>query len=281
VSHEVWRVELDKLTDETYRLMADDLLDELMKVRGGAVFDLSAYYQGSQFAENTPLGRVMARQQAIQMLLDHPLLVDTSAELYADTLHEGGSKYAQEVKRHGWLDGLGHSPKLDFLSEKLTDILGFAGTKILVFSMHPEMLEIIDQRMGLPAVQYHGRMSTLARAAAVNQFTSDPECRLFLSSHAGAYGTDMRMASHLINYDLPWSAGRADQINGRHQRAGSEFSKVFIADLIVGGTIEERKLDMLDYKRRISAAVVDGVVPKSGRIENDLVSLTQFLLDNQ
>jgi hypothetical protein len=58
----------------------------------------------------------------------------------------------------------------------------------------------------------------------------------------------MRMASHLINYDLPWSAGRADQINGRHQRAGSEFSKVFIADLIVSGTLEERKLDMLDYK---------------------------------
>jgi SNF2 family DNA or RNA helicase len=170
--------------------------------------------------------------------------------------------------------------KLDFLSEKLDDILGFDGTKILVFSRYPEMLQLIDEYMGVPAVQYHGRMSAVSKAAAVNRFTNDKSCRLFLSSHAGAYGTDMRMASHLINYDLPWSAGRSDQINARHQRASSEFTKVFIRDMIMSGTIEVRKLAMLDYKRRIGAAVVDGVVPRSGRIENDLVSLTQFLLDN-
>src|SRR6202042_447021 len=115
----------------------------------------------------------------------------------------------------------------------------------LIFSMHPEMLQIIEERMAgwyTGCVQYHGRMSAVSRAAAVNRFGNDPDCRLFLSSHAGAYGTDMKMASHLINYDLPWSAGRSDQINGRHQRASSEFSKVFIRDLIVSGSIEERKL---------------------------------------
>jgi SNF2 family DNA or RNA helicase len=282
VDHRQWYVDMDKPVAAAYAAMAADLLDELLKIRGGADFDLGAYYRGEQ-GENTPLGRVMARQQAIQMLLDHPTLVESSALLWEDTLHQGGSRYCHAVQGSGLLDGLGHSVKLDLLRSKVTDILGFEGTKILVFSQHPEMLQIIEDELAgwyTQCVQYHGRMSTAAKAAAVTRFATDPGCRLFLSSHAGAYGTDMKMASHLINYDLPWSSGRADQINGRHQRAGSEFSKVFIADLIVNGTIEERKFDMLDYKRRVAAAVVDGVVPRSGRIENDLVSLTQFLLDN-
>jgi SNF2 family DNA or RNA helicase len=270
VDHQQWYVDMDPATAEAYKVMSGDLLDELLKIRGGTVFDLGAYYAGQGVEENTPLGRVMARQTAIEQLLDHPDLVGNA----------GVSKYAHEIRESGLLDGLRHSVKLDLLSEKLDDILGFDGTKILVFSRYPEMLQLIDEYMGLPAVQYHGRMNPVAKAAAVNRFANDKGCRLFLSSHAGAYGTDMHMASHLINYDLPWSAGRSDQINARHQRASSEFTRVFIRDLITTGTIEERKLAMLDYKRRIGAAVVDGVVPKSGRIENDLVSLTQFLLDN-
>jgi SNF2 family DNA or RNA helicase len=270
VDHEQWYVDMDKPLAAAYDVMAGDLLDELLKIRGGTVFDLGAYYAGQGAEENTPLGRVMARQTAIEQLLDHPDLVGNA----------GVSKYAHEIRESGLLDGLRHSVKLDLLCEKLDDILGFPGTKMLVFSRYPEMLQLIDEYMGVPAVQYHGRMSTVSKAAAVNRFTRDRDCRLFLSSHAGAYGTDMHMASHLINFDLPWSAGRSDQINARHQRASSEFDKVFIRDMITSGTIEERKLAMLDYKRRIGAAVVDGVVPKSGRIENDLVSLTQFLLDN-
>lgn len=272
VDHEQWYVDVPKDLKAAYDVMAADLLDELLKIRGGAVFDLSAYYAGNnEFAENSPLGRVMARQQAIEQLLDHPQLVGNA----------GVSKYARDVRESGLLDKLDYSPKMEYLGEKIDDILGFAGTKLLVFSRYPEMLQLIDEFMcEVPAVQYHGGMNPIAKAAAVNRFTRDKECRLFLSSHAGAYGTDMHMASHLINYDLPWSAGRSDQINARHQRASSEFDKVFIRDLIMSGTIEVRKLAMLDYKRRIGAAVVDGVVPKSGRIENDLVSLTQFLLDN-
>lgn len=271
VDHEQWYVDVPKDLRAAYDVMAADLLDELLKVRGGTVFDLGSYYAGNnEFAENTALGRVMARQQAIEQLLDHPQLVGNA----------GVSKYARDVRESGLLDKLVDSPKMEYLGDKLDDILGFDGTKVLVFSRYPEMLQLIDEYMGVPAVQYHGGMNAVNKAAAVNRFTNDKGCRLFLSSHAGAYGTDMHMASHLVNYDLPWSAGRSDQINARHQRASSEFLKVYIRDLIMAGTIEVRKLAMLDYKRRIGAAVVDGVVPRSGRIENDLVSLTQFLLDN-
>ena len=279
VDHQTWCVEPSAAILEPYRAMCADLLAELVNVRGSAVFDLAAYYRGDKFSESTPLGRVMARQQAIELLLDHPRLVVQSAILY-ETTKVHGSRYCYEQYNDGRLDGLLNpdvSPKLEYLAGKVTDILGFEGNKILIFSRYPEMLQIISDRLAVPSVQYHGRMGAAAKAAAVHAFGTDDHLRVFLSSHAGAYGNDMSMASHLINYDLSWSAGRADQINGRHQRASSEFPKVFIGDLIMTGTLEERKLDTLRYKRSLSAAVVDGQMPADGRIENDVITLTRFL----
>ena len=277
LDHQQWHVEVDRATLEAYNTVADDLLEELLKVRGTSGFDVAAYYRGEQFGENSALGRVMSRYQALELLLDHPDLLVTSAETYADTLTQGGSKYCHEVWQAGLVDGLEHSPKLDFLLRRCMASSAYPGNKILIFSRYPEMLEIIADALRVPSVQYHGGMNPAAKAAAVSAFTKDPSLRLFLSSHAGAYGTDMYMANYLINYDLPWSSGRNEQINGRHQRANSEFDKVFVRDLIMEGTTEERKLAVLDYKRRIGEAVVDGVVPRNGRIENDLVSLTEFL----
>jgi SNF2 family DNA or RNA helicase len=88
----------------------------------------------------------------------------------------------------------------------------------------------------------------------------------------------MSMASDLINYDSDWSAGKGDQINGRIIRASSEFDKVFIHTMTCIGTVEERKMKVVAHKRRIAAAIVDGVGHDStGRIENDVQTLTAYL----
>lgn len=286
--HGQWYAEMDAGTRAAYDLMAADLLSVLLSVRASEGFDLGAYYAGQQYNENTGLGRVMARQQAIELLLDHPRLVELSAQSFADSRqaqedgeHKAawpGSRYCSEAVAAGHL-ATAALPKLDFLTEKLREILDFPANKILVFSRYPAMLSMIAERFAdAEPVIYHGGMSATAKASALQDFTTRHECRLFLSSHAGAYGTDMHMANYLINYDLPWSGGTWDQINGRHQRVSSEFGKVYIRDIIMSGTTEVRKLAMLLHKQRVAQAVVDGILPSSGRIENDLVSLTDFLL---
>ena len=45
------------------------------------------------------------------------------------------------------------------------------------------------------------------RDKRIQRFNNDPDCRVFLSSDAGAYGINLNQGSHLICYDLPWSAG--------------------------------------------------------------------------
>lgn len=279
--YDQWYVSLDETTAEMYQQIAEDLLDELYRQRGGGGFDLASYYKGEP-NENTPPGRVMARHLAAEMYLDHPRLIELSACRFMEGT--GGSKYAAEFYQE-WKESpvrLPH-PKLDFLMGRLEDILQFPENKVLVFSRHPAMLDLIQEMFAghdIGVVTYTGQMSAASKTQAIQTFKKDPRCRVFLSSHAGAYGTDLPEANYLINYDLPWSAGKADQINGRHQRASSEFDKVMVRDIICPGTVEERKFLMIEKKRELSAGLVDGKVPRSGRLENDLISLTDWLEDH-
>jgi SNF2 family DNA or RNA helicase len=48
--------------------------------------------------------------------------------------------------------------------------------------------------------------------------------------------------------------------------------------MITTGTVEERKRDMLGYKRRLARAIEDGQgADKDGSIKNDVASLTSWL----
>jgi SNF2 family DNA or RNA helicase len=287
-----WYVPMTASLKAAYDDMARDLVMELRGAAGYSGWDMHAYYSGSvKYEENTAMGRIMARQQALEMLLDHPDLIVRSGADYENSLAVQasgisrqvwpGSKYAYDKWQAGVVDDVFTSPKLVFLREKIPEILAYAGNKILIFTRFREMLDILEHEFGgYGAVTYHGGMNAQEKAAAVAKYTTDPTCRVFLSSHAGAYGNDMFMANYLINYDLPWSAGRADQINGRHVRASSQFSNVFVRNLIVEGTVEERKLKLLTLKRRVGSAILDGTgADAEGAIENDLGSLMKHLTE--
>jgi SNF2 family DNA or RNA helicase len=130
--------------------------------------------------------------------------------------------------------------------------------KILIYSKYKFMLQLIFEDYYDVAVQHHGSMSPVKKAEAIAKFRNDPRCRLFLSSHSGAYGLDMNMSNLLINYDLPWSAGRLDQINSRHRRRSSSFETVSVRNLILKNSFEERRVRILDRKRSLGSAILDG-----------------------
>jgi SNF2 family DNA or RNA helicase len=284
-------VVLDARTRKAYKRISDDLLAELRAagpVTGG--FDLFSHYHGGDTPnESSAQGKIMARMQALDMLLNHPDLIRWSGQRFeeAETWRQTGiqkkswtgSKYCYEIWKGGVLDDVTTHPKMDTVLDTLERILATPGNKVVVFSVNPDMLELLADRLPADsAVTYTGRMSAGAKAFAANRFETDPECRVFLSSHAGAFGTDLWMANYLINYDLAWSSGKQDQINKRHDRASSKFKNIYVLNAITAGTTEPRKLSMLAHKRRIGAAITDGRgADDKGRIENDVVSLTQCL----
>jgi SNF2 family DNA or RNA helicase len=262
--------------------MGRDLYQGLKASHLSGDFNLFAHYNGDQ--NNSPDGRLMSIHMAMEMLLDHPDLVVESAMRYEETHvgtgsehpHSVGSKYAYTVWQDGLLDDVFDTPKADLLHTKVEDFLGF-GNKTLIYTKYrtglPYLQDLFPEHK---AVLYHGQMNAKQKAFAIEQFTG--EYNLFLSSWAGAYGCDMNMARHLVNFDNPWSAGTADQINGRHVRLSTEFDKVYIHTMYFSDTIEERMLGQQGQKRKINKAVVDGQgADRMGRIDNSVQSLTSFL----
>jgi SNF2 family DNA or RNA helicase len=286
-------VQLDFPTRRAYRRIAADLsyeLDNARTKRRGS-FDLAAYYSGSkQPDEKSAQGRIMARMLAAQMLLDHPDLLRKSAKDWEESekmRQEGvektnwpGSKYAYQVVHDGLLDKLTRAPKMEAVLEEIRNILEEDPEhKVVVFCVFRDFGEIL--RKALPeyrSVAFHGQLTVQAKAASKQEFLKDPACRIFAASDAGGYGLDLPVASHLINVDYAASAGAQDQRNTRHRRTSSEWPVIYVTDLLVEGTLEERKRDQLGLKRRVASAALDRKgAGKGGEIENDVESLTNHL----
>lgn len=283
VDEDIWTVTMDLHTRRLYKRIGNELLAELdmMTPSMASGFDIAAYYAGDQAVEdNTQMGRIMARELALSMLLAHPDMLKRSAQKYV--LGKGeGSKYAYDLMEEGALDNIRTTPKLDQTEEMVRTILeSHPRNKVILFSVFPHMSDVFTHTFhDYGSVRYHGQMNAAEKAAAQTRFERDDDCRLFLSSHAGGYGVDLFMANHLVNYDLAWSSGKQDQINARHVRASSKFDKVFIHNVLTEGTVEWRRYQIVGLKRSVAKAVVDGRGAQKGVIENNLAGLKQFLVD--
>jgi SNF2 family DNA or RNA helicase len=218
-------------------------------------------------------GHVMSIHTAMEMLLDYPPMIVASAVKYAET-EDQGSKYAAELISKGFVPPEDR-PKLDRVVSEVDTILGEdESSKVIIFCRYREMLNILKrdfEHLGHGVTEYHGTMSLSGKEASVSKFLEDEDCRIFLSSHAGAYGTDLPVANWLVNLDIVWGFGIKTQLNGRHVRASSEFPFVNVVDVITTGTIEARKATIQDFKGDVSGAIVDGIGKAS--IARDIESL--------
>jgi SNF2 family DNA or RNA helicase len=275
-----WTVPIDGQTRARYNAMGWQLVDAIDNMMPGAGFDLGAYYAGKKKNVSGSAGKVAGLHTVLEMFLDSPELVVTSARKYRESNGQHGSGTAND-----WLGGMFGltEAKLNYMTYNVGSFLE-RGDKIIVFSQYKEMVELIAERFRadfaqLTLVTYHGGMTKLARAEAKAKFQQDPDCRVFISSDAGGVGVDLPQANWLINYDIPWSYGAAHQRNGRHVRVSSEHGLVHIVNMVCERTIEQRKLDQMLFKEEVSDAVLDGKMAVSGKLQNDVNTLRQFLLD--
>jgi len=152
------------------------------------------------------------------------------------------------------------TPKLDAVLEFIEQVLEEHPTnKVVLFSFFKHNLFLIQQALkGTGSVLFTGDMSADEKDQAKQRFSTDPNVRVFLSSDAGGYGVDLPMANYLISYDLPWSSGKLEQREARIIRLSSTFDHVTIATFVMQGSIEERQYDMLQHKKAVNEAFVDG-----------------------
>ncbi len=150
------------------------------------------------------------------------------------------------------------SAKLDVLLPQLTE-LAESGRKALVFSQFTSLLSIVKARLDAAGVTYEyldGR--TRDRAARVERFQTDPDCRLFLVSlKAGGVGLNLTAAEYVFLLDPWWNPAVEAQAIDRSHRIG-QTKPVFAYRLIARGTVEEKVLALQQSKRELADAILGG-----------------------
>lgn len=284
IIHQTIPVPFDTNGAKAYRYIADDLLKQISNAVGAGKgsFNIWSHYDGGD--GNEAQGQIMARLTVLRMLCDNPNLVRESSLMFQDETTKDGSQYAFDLVSAGVLDGVSSAPKLDACVDYIREVLEEdPNNKVVLFSFFKRNLKLIQEatKSMADSVLFMGGMDAEARDKSKQKFAEDPSCRIFLSSDAGGYGVDLPMANYLISYDLPWSSGKLEQREARIIRLSSQFPHVTIATFVMKGSIEERQYDMLQLKRSVNEAFIDGKHhDNDGSMVITLDTLSSFLRES-
>jgi SNF2 family DNA or RNA helicase len=149
------------------------------------------------------------------------------------------------------------SAKLDVLLPQLREVFD-EGHKTLVFSQFTSLLAIVKDRLDtekIPYVYLDGR--TRDRQARVEQFQTDPNCKVFLISlKAGGLGLNLTAADYVFLLDPWWNPAVEAQAIDRAHRIG-QTRPVFAYRLIARDTVEEKVLQLQNQKRALADAIIN------------------------
>jgi SNF2 family DNA or RNA helicase len=123
--------------------------------------------------------------------------------------------------------------------------------------------------------RYTGGMSRNQRDEAVRDFSENPATRVMLVSlRAGNAGLNLTAASRVIICDPFWNPYIEMQAVDRAHRIG-QAREVRVHRVLVGGTVEDRIVELQESKRRLVDAALDEGQSKSlGRLsEQELAYL--------
>lgn len=130
---------------------------------------------------------------------------------------------------------------------------------MVVFSEYERMTHLAGEelsRLGIGFVSLHGGVPSRNRGALMQQFRSDADCKVFLSTDAGGVGLNLQAASAVVNFEPPWNPARLEQRIGRVHRLGQSRA-VHVIHMLTTDSIEERVWETLRLKKSLFAGVFD------------------------
>jgi SNF2 family DNA or RNA helicase len=146
----------------------------------------------------------------------------------------------------------GSSGKYEQILENLESIV-LEKHKVLVFSSFVKDLELLESDLKARHLTYAKLTgATLNRQAAIEQFTKDDSCRIFLISlKSGGVGLNLTEADYVFMLNPWWNPAAELQAINRAHRIG-QTRNVFVYRFISSGTIEE-KIALLQEKKQALA----------------------------
>lgn len=153
------------------------------------------------------------------------------------------------------------SPKLNELEGVVDELVLQSGRKMVIFSEWTTMTFLIARHLsevGISFVELSGKVPVKKRQALIDEFTQNPECKVFLSTDAGGVGLNLQAADCVVNFELPWNPARLNQRVGRVNRIGQKSRCVNVVNLIAKDSIEEKILAGIQLKTDLFKGVFEG-----------------------
>ena len=125
---------------------------------------------------------------------------------------------------------------------------------------------------------HHGNTPIASRKHLVDKFQSSNGPPFFvLSLKAGGTGLNLTNAQHVIHFDRWWNPAVENQATDRAFRIGQK-KNVMVHKFVCRGTIEEKINLMIESKKFVSDAIIEGSAEtKLSELSNeDLLSLVRL-----
>ncbi|MEE1072306.1 MAG: DEAD/DEAH box helicase [Cellulosilyticum sp.] len=147
------------------------------------------------------------------------------------------------------------SIKFDRMEEIIEDVVS-RGEKLIVFSNWTQVLDFAKLRLKYDYAVVTGEVKD--KQAQLDKFTNDDKCKVLLAT-IGAAGTGLTLtvANTLLFLDSPWNYATFTQVSSRIHRIG-QTKNCDIISLLATNTIDERIMDIVEKKKKLGEAVVDG-----------------------
>lgn len=162
------------------------------------------------------------------------------------------------------------SAKLDALFELSTQLLE-SKHRILIFSQFTSMLDLISKGLSERGVG-HLKLTGASRdrQGLCDRFEAGEVDVFLISLKAGGTGLNLVSADTVIHVDPWWNPQAQAQATDRAYRIGQE-RPVFVYNLFVAGSVEERMLTLQKKKQRLADAILAGELPQDSSFSEDEV----------
>ena len=149
-----------------------------------------------------------------------------------------------------------------------------AGKKLIVFAHHLDVLNLIEnylKKEKILFVRVDGSVTGDKRQQAVDTFQTDDNVKIFLGGiTAAGMGITLTAASDSLFIERMWTPSVEEQAEDRNHRIGTKTS-VTAWYLTVVNTVDDKLAGIVESKRKVISALLQGVGKESSTITHELL----------